>query len=258
MAPVGTLLPPPRSTRTRAHPHGPSEPPQPGHASSPLTSRSSTRAASTPTVSTAPPRATRPSRTHSAKRDTGRAFACPHRHGAAAHQHHTVTGTHQDPSAPTMPGNHPKHQHPQRRSTVRDGSSDRARSGHAHGSGGRLSIYRICATCLTCLDSIAHSSASQQGAPTQPPYGLHTASTQPPHGHTWMAATATNWRGIVATDEKTDGLCTSSGRRFRCAGVRGADQRRGQAGLVPGDGRIRSDDSGRVGPKNRHHRALRA
>ena len=114
----GRTAAPPRSTRTRAQPHGPSEPPQPGHASSPLTSRSSTRAASAPTVSTAPPRATRPSRDASAKRDTGRAFACPHRHGAAAHQHHTITGTHQDPSAPTMPGNHPQHRHPQRRSTA--------------------------------------------------------------------------------------------------------------------------------------------
>lgn len=68
----------------------------------------------------APPRATQPSRTHSAKRDTGRAFACPHRHGAAAHQHHTVTGMHQVPSAPTMPRNHPKRRHPQRRSTTLD------------------------------------------------------------------------------------------------------------------------------------------
>lgn len=48
-------------------------------------------------------RATRPSRTHSAKRHTGRAFACPHQHGAAANQHHTTTGTHQNPSAHTMP-----------------------------------------------------------------------------------------------------------------------------------------------------------
>jgi hypothetical protein len=57
-----------RSVRVRAQPHGRNDPPQPGHVNSPSASRSSTRAASIPTVSTAPPRATRPSRTHSAKR----------------------------------------------------------------------------------------------------------------------------------------------------------------------------------------------
>ena len=68
----------------------------------------------------------------------GGPFVCPHRHGAAAYQQHTQPSTHQDPSAPTMPGNRPPRRIPQRRSTVRDGSSDRAPSGHAHGSGGRL------------------------------------------------------------------------------------------------------------------------
>jgi len=61
----------PRSTRTRAHPHGPKGPPQSGHSSSSLASRSSTQAASALTVSTAPPRATRPSRDASAREIPG-------------------------------------------------------------------------------------------------------------------------------------------------------------------------------------------
>jgi hypothetical protein len=59
------------------------------------------------------------------QRDTGRAFACPHRHGAAAHQHHTATGTHQEPSAHSMPGTRPRHRHPQSRSTGPGARRDR-------------------------------------------------------------------------------------------------------------------------------------
>ena len=49
----------------------------------------------------------------------GGPFVCPHRHGAAAYQQHTQPSTHQDPSAPTMPGNRPPRRIPQRRSTHR-------------------------------------------------------------------------------------------------------------------------------------------
>jgi hypothetical protein len=56
-----------RSTRERAHPHGRNTPEQSGQTNSPRIRRTSTRAGSTSTVSTAPPRATRPSR-RSAKR----------------------------------------------------------------------------------------------------------------------------------------------------------------------------------------------
>ena len=49
----------------------------------------------------------------------GGPFVCPHRHGAAAYQQHTQPSTHQDPSAPTMPGNRPPRRIPQRRSTGR-------------------------------------------------------------------------------------------------------------------------------------------
>ncbi len=63
-----TAPPSSRSVRVRAQPHGRNEPPQLGHISSPSVSHSSTRAALVPTVNTAPPRATRPSRTHSVKR----------------------------------------------------------------------------------------------------------------------------------------------------------------------------------------------
>ena len=94
---------PPRSTRARAHPHGPSGPPQSGHASSPLPSRSSTQAASAPTVSTAPPRATRPSRDASAREiPGGPSYALI---GTVPPPTNTTTdhGTHQDPSAHSMP-----------------------------------------------------------------------------------------------------------------------------------------------------------
>ena len=84
-------------------PPRPQRPPQSGHASSPLPSRSSTRAASAPTVSTAPPRATRPSRDASAKEiPGGPSYALI---GTVPPPTNTTTGhgTHQDPSAHSMP-----------------------------------------------------------------------------------------------------------------------------------------------------------
>ena len=107
----------PRSTRARAHPHGPSSPPQSGHASSPPTSRLSTQPASAPTVSTAPPRATRPSWDASAREiPGGPSYALI---GTVPPPTNTTTGpsTHQDPVGTQHAGTRPAHQHPQRRST---------------------------------------------------------------------------------------------------------------------------------------------
>jgi hypothetical protein len=104
----GRTTGPPRTTRTRAQPHGRNSPPHPGHLSPPFTSRSSTRAASTPTVSTAPPCATRPSRTRSAKETPGGPShaligtvppptnTAPHRHAPRS------VGTHNAPNPPRM------------------------------------------------------------------------------------------------------------------------------------------------------------
>lgn len=61
----------PRNDRSRAHPHGLNKPPQHGHPKPPDTNPASTTTESTPTVSTAPPRATRPSRDVWPKRSPG-------------------------------------------------------------------------------------------------------------------------------------------------------------------------------------------
>ncbi len=88
----------PRSTRLRAHPHGPNEPAQPGHANPPDTNRVSTSAEFAPTVSTAPPCATRPSRGNSAKRSPGGPSHARHRHGAAPNETPRPRRHTQDPS----------------------------------------------------------------------------------------------------------------------------------------------------------------
>ncbi len=60
-----------RNVRGLAHPHGRSTPPHPGHSNPPPANRDSTPVLSTPTVSTAPPRASRPSRADTAKKSPG-------------------------------------------------------------------------------------------------------------------------------------------------------------------------------------------
>ncbi len=88
----------PRNDRTRAHPHGLNEPPQPGHAKAPDTNPVSTSTGFAPTVSTAPPSATRPSRDVWPKRSPGGPSRALHRQGAAPNEHPTRPDTRQDPS----------------------------------------------------------------------------------------------------------------------------------------------------------------
>jgi hypothetical protein len=87
----------PRNDRTRAHPHGLNESPQPGHNKPPDTSPVSTSTGFTPTVSTAPPSATRPSRNVWPKKSPGGPSHAPRRQGAAPNERHTPAGTRQDP-----------------------------------------------------------------------------------------------------------------------------------------------------------------
>src|SRR5205823_12634006 len=94
----GALQVMPRSCRLRAHPHGPNEPSQPGHTSPPDTNSTSTSTGFAPTVSTAPPCATQPSRDVWPKRSPGGPSHALHRHGATPNEQLDPTGTLQDPS----------------------------------------------------------------------------------------------------------------------------------------------------------------
>jgi hypothetical protein len=123
-----TAARPPRPYHHRT-PDTPQDP-RPGPAPRPQRPTTTRTPQLTPDKPVLDPANVHPYRDHSASaRDTalpdalgqetpGGPSVCPHRHGAAAHQHHTRPGTHQDPSAPTMPGNRPTHRHPQCRSTT--------------------------------------------------------------------------------------------------------------------------------------------
>ena len=117
----------------RPHHHrtpGTPQDPRPGPAPRPQRPTTTRTPQLTPDKPVLDPGSVHPYREHSASaRDTalpdtlrqetpGGPFVCPHRHGAAAHQHRTRPGTHQDPSAPTMPGIRPTRRHPQCRSTT--------------------------------------------------------------------------------------------------------------------------------------------
>ena len=119
-----------RRGRTTTEPADTPQDPRPGPAPRPQRPTTTRTHQLTPDKPVLDPASVHPYREHSASaRDTalpdalgqetpGGPFVCPHRHGAAAHQHHTRPGTHQDPSAPTMPGNLPTRRHPQCRSTI--------------------------------------------------------------------------------------------------------------------------------------------
>jgi hypothetical protein len=93
--------PRPRRTRVVAHPHGDNRSPHFGQERSPRVMRRSTEAASTSTVSTAPPSATRPSR-HSAKSIPG-----------GPPRVRTSARCRRPQSHATHPRSSPTHRHPQ-------------------------------------------------------------------------------------------------------------------------------------------------